>query len=106
MFGQNFAQSIALTSNNIDDSGAMKSFRALDNSQSALKGDRGEGIATTVFPIASAGAISEGHKPNNGYSSGQAMPITLMGTSGMARTAPRIGGRCTCNFALGSVHAA
>ena len=58
-----------------------------------LKGEDGEGITTTVLPIAIAGATSE-MKPSKGYSSGQAMPMTPIG-SFIARLTPRKGGRWT-----------
>ena len=55
----------------------------------AASGCASEGMAIVVLPVATAGATSD-TKPSRGYSSGQARPITPIG-SFMARVTPRIG---------------
>src|SRR5438445_714181 len=55
----------------------------------AARGCASDGIAITVLPTATAGLTSDTN-PNRGSASGQAMPITPMG-SFMASVTPRIG---------------
>src|SRR2546421_5290476 len=55
----------------------------------AASGCASDGTATTVLPTATAGATSDTN-PSSGCSSGQAIPITPMG-SFMASVTPRIG---------------
>src|SRR2546428_13022862 len=69
----------------------------------AASGGASDGIATTVFPTAMAGATSETN-PSSGSSSGAAMPSTPIG-SFLASATPRILVAWTCPSHL-SAHAA
>src|SRR3989442_11353841 len=57
----------------------------------AASGWASDGIATTVFPTATAGATSE-TKPSSGSSSAAAMPTTPIGSFIASGTPPIVGG--------------